>query len=135
MISNKLKNFIELQNSIELDKLNYKNYDFNNASLPSIFLRNIYTNNLSVEDADNEQSDLYEMFNNLNKGRKSSEIVSFLKNVKILLKAREDVFNSFKSNLFPTMSDTTLYSTPRETSINEYFFINEIMNNEKGINK
>ena len=42
-ISNKLKKTIEQQNSIELDKLDYKNYDFNKVSLPSIFLRDLYT--------------------------------------------------------------------------------------------
>ena len=31
------------------------------------------------------------------------------------------------------MPYTTLYATPRETSINEDSFINEIINNEKGI--
>ena len=44
LISNKLKEIIELQNSIELDKLDYKNYGFNKVSLPSIFFRDIYTN-------------------------------------------------------------------------------------------
>ena len=101
--------------------------------MPSIFSRDIYTDNLSIENADNEQNDLCKMFGNLNKGTKSSEKISFLKNVKILLKAREDVLNSFKSNLFPVMSDTTPYATPRETSINEDSFINEIINIEKGI--
>ena len=101
MISNKLEKIIELQNNTKLDKLNYKHYDFNNVSLPSIFLRDIYTNDLSIGNADNKQSDLYKKFNNLNKGRKSSEKPSFLKNMKILLKAREDALNSFKSNLFP----------------------------------
>ena len=43
------------------------------------------------------------MFVNLNKGRKSFEKIYFLKLVKILLKGREDVLNSFKSNLFPTI--------------------------------
>ena len=41
------------------------------------------------------------MLGNLNKGRKSYEKISFLKNVKTFLKAREDVLNNFKSNLFP----------------------------------
>ena len=50
-----------------------------------------------------------------------------------MLKAREDVLNSFKSNLFPIISDTTSYATPRETSVNEDYFINEIINDEKGI--
>ena len=127
LISNKLK-IIELQDSIELDKLNYKNYDFNNVSLPSVLLRDIYTNDLLIENADNEQDDLYKRFYNLNKGRKLSEKSSCLKNVKILLKAKEDVLNSFKSNLFTIMSDKTPYLTTRETSINK------IINDEKGIN-
>ena len=60
------KKIIEIQNSIELNKLDYKNYNFNKVSLPAIFLRNMYTNTLSIE------SDLFKMFGNLNKGRKSS---------------------------------------------------------------
>ena len=101
--------------------------------LPSIFLRDVYTNDLSIENADNEQSGLFKRFGNLNKSRKSSEKVSFLKNVKILLKAREHVLNIFKSNLFPIMSDTTPYATPREKSINEDSFIDEMIKDEKGI--
>ena len=61
------KKIIEIQNSIELNKLDYKNYNFNKVSLPAIFFRNMYTNTLSIE------SDLFKMFGNLNKGRKSSE--------------------------------------------------------------
>ena len=34
LIITKLKKIIELQNNIELDKLNYKYYDFNKVSLP-----------------------------------------------------------------------------------------------------
>ena len=33
------------------------------------------------------------------------------------------------------MSDTPPYAIPRETSINEYYFINVIKNDEKNINK
>ena len=36
-------------------------------SIPGIFLRDTYKNNLSIEDSDNEQSDLFKMFGNLNK--------------------------------------------------------------------
>ena len=79
LISNRLKKVIELQKSIELDKLNYKNYDFNNVSLSSIFSRDTYTNDLSIKNADNEQSNLYKRLDNLNKGRKSSENASFIK--------------------------------------------------------
>ena len=54
--------------------------------------------------------------------------------MKILLKARQDVLDSFKSNLFSIMSDATPSVTPRKTTINEDPFINEIINAEKGIN-
>ena len=67
-----------------------------------MFVRDIYKINVSMEDADNEQSDLFKMFGNLNKGRKSSQKSYFLKYVKVLLKARNDVLNGFKSNLFTT---------------------------------
>ena len=40
---------------------------------------------------------------------------NFFKNVEMLLKARKDALNSFKSNLFPINSNTT----SRETSVNE----------------
>ena len=79
------------------------------------------------------------MLGNLNKQSKSSEKISFLKNVEILLKVREDVLNGFKSNLFPIMLDATPYATPdttprhtrSETSkLNEHF-INEIKNEKK----
>ena len=56
--------------------------------MPSIFLRDIYENNLSIKYAGNEQRDLFKMFGNLNKRTKSSK------------KAREYVLNVFKSNLF-----------------------------------
>ena len=56
------------------------------------------------------------------KGRKTPEKIYFLKNVKILLKAREDVLNSFKSNLLPLMSDT---------SINQESFMSETNSQQK----
>ena len=37
LISNKLKKIVELQNSIELDKLDYKTYDFNKVNYPLYF--------------------------------------------------------------------------------------------------
>ena len=58
--------------------------------LAAIYLRDIYTNNSSIGNSDNEQKKLFKMLANLNKDKKLSGKVSFLKNVKILLKARED---------------------------------------------
>ena len=63
------------------------------------------------------------MFDNLNKGRKLSPKISCLRIVKILLKAREDVLNTFKSNLFSVTSDTKLYATLGAASRNYIFFL------------
>ena len=68
------------------------------------------------------------MFGNLNKGRKSSEKISFFKNVNILLKLLILLIL-----LFPIMSDTKAYAAPGEKSINEDSFIGEIINQEKGL--
>ena len=68
MVSDELKTIIDWQNSIELNKLYFKDYGFDKVSIPGIFLRDTYKNNLSIEDSDNEQSDLFKMFGNLNKG-------------------------------------------------------------------
>ena len=74
--------------------------------IPFYILKRYIHKRLLIENADNEQNDLFTMFGNLNKEKKSSEKISFLKNVKLLLKARENVPNSFKKNLFPVMTDT-----------------------------
>ena len=56
LISKKFKKIIELQNSIELDKLDHKNYDFDKVHYPLYFQEiYTYTKNLSIENADNEQ--------------------------------------------------------------------------------
>ena len=115
MISKKLNKIIELQNSIELGKLDYKKHDFNKVPLPSVFLRDIYTKILAIENADNEQSNLFRLLSNSKSGRKPPEKIYFQKNVEILLHAREDVLNNFKSNLFPILSDTT----PKESFMGE----------------
>ena len=67
MVSDELKTIIDWQNSIELDKLYFKDYGFDKVSIPGMFMRDTYKNNLSIEDSDNEQSDLFKMFGNLNK--------------------------------------------------------------------
>ena len=54
-----------------LDNLNYKNYGFNNVSLWTIFLRDTYINDISIENVDNEQNDIRKRFSKLHKGRKS----------------------------------------------------------------
>ena len=86
LIHDELKNIIDLQDSIELDKLDYKNYDFNKISLLVRFLRDIYTKKLSIEHADNKQSDLFRMLG---------------------------ILSDFNRNIFPTnkIPNTTSYVT------------------------
>ena len=114
------------------------NYDFKKVSFLAPLLIDIYTNDLSKENDDNEQSNLFKKLGNLNKGKKSYEKISFLKNVKTLLKAIQDVLNHFKSNLFPiknSMSDTAPYATTRHKKSEKCKlienFIDEIRNDEK----
>ena len=111
---NKLRKITELQNNIKLNRLGYKNHKFDKALLPIIFLRDIYANNLSIENTDIEQISLFKRLNNLNKCKKSAEKYLFWK-VKNLLKARENVLNSFRNNIFPIIN-TTLDTKPDITS-------------------
>ena len=65
------------------------------------FLKDIYANVLSIENADNEQSNLFKELSDLNKGGKQIEKITFAENIGILLETRENVLNSFNSNVFP----------------------------------
>ena len=47
--------------------------------MPSIFLRDKYTNDVSIENADNEQNDHFKMFGNLNKAENYQKKFSFKK--------------------------------------------------------
>ena len=47
--------------------------------MPSIFLKDICKNNWSIEDTDNEESGLFKMIGNLNKGKKYLKNLSFKK--------------------------------------------------------
>ena len=65
------------------------------------FLRDKYKNVLSIENAQNEQRYIFKELSNIGRGEKPIVKISFLGNIRILLEARENVLNSFKSNLFP----------------------------------
>ena len=63
MIIDILKVTIQLQNNIELNDLEYtskkrKLYNFSISSLPDVYLWDIHEENLSLQDADKEQSQL-----------------------------------------------------------------------------
>ena len=67
--------------------------------MPIIFLINIRTGLLSIEDADKEQCKLFKELNNIYQGEKPIERMYFLKNVGFLLHERGKVLNIFKSNI------------------------------------
>ena len=67
----------ELQHSIELNNLDNKSYDFNIISLPAILLRDIYTNNLLIENADHKQSSLFKMLDNYIKAESNLKMFLF----------------------------------------------------------
>ena len=51
-----------------------------------IFLRDVYTNDLSIKGVDDKQKNIFKKLGILNKGRRSSEKTSFLKKVESFLK-------------------------------------------------
>ena len=104
LILSKLKGSVEFQDIIKKDDLNYKSKHY--QKFQSIFttfcffLRDIHKGHLSIEKANNKQSN----FTNERSFDKGTNILgkqSFLNNLGLLLSAREKIFNSFKSKLFP----------------------------------
>ena len=60
LIKDRLREIIELQNSVAIYDLNYsskkKNYSLSNNSLPVVFLRDIYEKRLSKNNADKQDN-------------------------------------------------------------------------------
>ena len=71
-------------------------------TLNLLFLRNIHEEDLSLKDADEEQIQIANELKYIGKGKMSVEKRSFLKNVGLLLSAREKILHNFKSKIFPT---------------------------------
>lgn len=118
----RLKEMKPLQSDIKSNELDYKsksekNHNFScvlKTSLRIIFLRNMHTRVLSIEDADKEKSKLFKELSDTNKGEKPIEKLFFLKTVGFLLDAREMVLHSFKSNIFEAKNLDQI-STPETT--------------------
>ena len=66
-----------------------------------LFLRNIHEGHLSLNDADDEQSNFAAKLNNLDKGKKTIKKGFFINNLGLLFRDREKVLNNFKTRLFP----------------------------------
>ena len=77
----KLKEIVELKDIIKIDDLNYKSkcgkaYNFSKYSLPIVFLRDIHERDLSIEKADNKQSNFANESNNFGRGIKAFEKIT-----------------------------------------------------------
>ena len=94
-----------MQDIIKTDNLRYKSksrkvYNSSKYSLPIVFLRDIDQGHLSLKDADKKQSNFAAKIKNLDNG-KNNLIRVFLNNLVLLFILRRNVFNNFKSRLFP----------------------------------
>ena len=102
LIRAKWKEIVEFQDIIKKHDLkNYKSkrgktYNFSKHSLPLVFSRDIHEGDLSIEKADNKQSNFANELKNFGKGIKTIEKKFFLYNLGLLLFSV-----SFKTRLFP----------------------------------
>ena len=132
LIIDKLKEIKQLRNNIKLDDLEYttkrgKNDGFSKYSLP-IFLKDIYEENLSIEDAGKEQRNLLNKLSGENKSKIPVEKRYFLNNIGLFFSASRKIFNSFESKMFliknldkipapdPTHNPTA-FDTPKPTKV------------------
>ena len=126
-----------------------KTYNFSKYLLPIAFLRDIHGGHLSIEKADNKQSNFANELNNFDKGIKKIEKKIFFNNLGLLFSAREKGLTSCKSRLFAiknldkipihetTPEKATKAKTKRKVSSLKLCeeFLNKIKNDEKNINK
>ena len=81
---------------------------------------------MSLEDADKEQSQLFNELKDMGTGKTSVEKKSFLKNARLFLSARETILNNFETKIFPTKNsdkipapepspEPAVFDTPKPT--------------------
>ena len=85
--------------------------------MPIISLRDIHKGNLTLKDADEEQSKLVKMLEGCDKGVKAVEKESFQNNIRLCHSTREK-YSNFRSKIFP-IKNTTPEQVPKPTSAPE----------------
>ena len=73
--------------------------------MPIISLRDIHKGNLTLKDADEEQSKLVKMLEGCDKGVKAVEKESFQNNIRLCHSTREK-YSNFRSKIFPIKNTT-----------------------------
>ena len=91
--------------NLKLDNLEYtanrgKHHNFSKYSLLIIFLRNINKENLSLEDANKQQSQLINKLKGMGKGKILVEKRSFIKNAKLCLGAKRNFLVTWRAKYF-----------------------------------
>ena len=107
----------EIEKTIDREKLVYRaseyTYDFRNFNTIRTFGEDIYNGKITLEEADEDQSDLVDEINNFTKktkprdDEKKQEKKIVKKNLYNFYKARKMVLNGFKSKIFLTKSTGT----------------------------
>ena len=97
-----LRENVNLHDTTKTDNLHYKwksrkIYNFRKYSLPIFFKKYTWR---ALKDADDDQSNFAAKIKTLEKDRKQLKII-FWNNLELLISARENVLNTFKSRLFP----------------------------------
>ena len=97
-----LRENVNLHDTTKTDNLHYKwksrkIYNFSKYSLLIFFEKYTWR---ALKDADDDQSNFAAKIKTLEKDRKQLKII-FWNNLELLISARENVLNTFKSRLFP----------------------------------
>ena len=98
--------------------------------MPIIFIRDIRSKDLSIGNDDREQIKLSKDVNHISKGQKPIQKIPFMKILRFLPDARQEVLNNLKLNLFllekpvsKPISETTpeqlVFYTPKQTNKKE----------------
>ena len=102
LIRDNLRENVNLHDTTKTDNLQYKwksrkIYNFSKYSLLIFFEKYTWR---ALKDADDDQSNFAAKIKTLEKDRKQLKII-FWNNLELLISARENVLNTFKSRLFP----------------------------------
>ena len=102
LIRDNLRENVNLHDTTKTDNLHYKwksrkIYNFSKYSLLIFFEKYTWR---ALKDADDDQSNFAAKIKTLEKDRKQLKII-FWNNLELLISARENVLNTFKSRLFP----------------------------------
>ena len=113
-VKEEINRILKVEENVDREKLVYDSgkytYDFRMFNTIRIFVEDLYEGKITLEEADEDQSDLTDMINEFTKetrrrnSGKKQEKKTVTKSLHNFLNAREMVLNGFKSKLFLTKS-------------------------------